>query len=183
MSVANFQLRTVTRSFFDRDIVVRSMDRQTKFVLSKIGAFVRQRAKSSLRKARQKTLAEMTIDELLVYRIRATEAKRQGRPKPKRPLASSKPGEPPRSVLGYLKKFLFFAYDAANKSVVIGPAQFAGAGGTAPRALEEGGKVVMINGHSVTIKPRPYMRPAFDAERPRIPQLWQQAAAQFGGAA
>ena len=98
-------------------------------------------------------------------------------------MASSKPGEPPRSVVGYLKKFLYFAYDPATKSVVVGPALFGGGGGTAPRTLEEGGKAITYGGKTVTIKPRPYMRPAFQAELPTVPKLWQQARAQFTGQA
>lgn len=125
-------------------------------------------------------LSEMTADELLVYRIRQSKAKRQGLPAPKRPLASSKPGEPPRSILNYLRKFLFFAWDAASQSVVIGPALFSGAQGTAPRTLEEGGRAITFNGHTVFIKPRPFMRPAFDAELPGVPRLWADAAASFG---
>lgn len=173
-------LRTVTRSFFDRPAVVRAMSATTRAVLSKFGAFVRTRAKSSIRKARQKTLGEMTPDEILAYRIAATEAKRAGRPRPKRPLASSRPGEPPRSVLGYLRKFIYFAWDPQAKSVVVGPAQFGGAGGQAPRVLEEGGRAVLYNGQTITIRPRPYMRPAFDAELRGLPKLWAEAAAKFG---
>ncbi len=183
MATADFKLRTVTRSFFDRDVVTRAMSREQKTVLSKFGAYVRQRAKSSIRKARQKSMSELTPDELLVYRIAAASAKRHGRPRPKRPLASSKPGEPPRSVLGYLKKFIYFAYDASAGSVVVGPALFGGAKGDAPKTLEEGGTVVIYGGRAVTIKPRPYMRPAFQAELPGLPQIWRQAASQFRGAA
>lgn len=180
MAVASFQLRTVTGSFFDRGIVTRAMSKQEKTVLSKFGAYVRQRAKSSIRKAKQKAMSDLTPDELLTYKIIAARAKKEGRPRPKRPLASSKPGEPPRSVLGYLKKFLYFAYDAGTKSVVIGPALFGGKG-TAPRTLEEGGKAVIYGGKTVTIKPRPYMGPAFRAELPGLPKLWQQARPQFNG--
>lgn len=39
----------ITELFFDRDRVVRSMDRATRKALSKFGAFVRTRARSSIR--------------------------------------------------------------------------------------------------------------------------------------
>jgi len=177
------KLRITAKSFFDRDVVIEAMSDSTRAVLSKFGAFVRRRAKTSIRKARQKSLGELTPDELLAYRIQAEEAKRYGRPRPKRPLASSKPGEPPRSVTGKLKRHIYFGWDAATKSLVVGPALDAGASGTAPQTLEQGGKAVLIGGKSVRIKPRPYMRPAFDAERPALPKLWADAAAQFGRSA
>lgn len=183
MDQSSLPLRTVTRSFFDRGAVTRAMDAQTKSVLSKFGAYVRTAAKSLIRKARQKTLGELTPEELLAYKIQAAAAKERGQPRPKRPLAASRPGDPPRSVLGFLKKFIYFAWDADRKSVVIGPALFGGAKGKAPRALEEGGTVVLWNGKSVRIEPRPYMRPAFDAELPKVPSLWATAASQFGAKA
>jgi hypothetical protein len=180
MTTGNLKLRTVTSTFFDRDVVLRSMSATTKAVLSKFGAYVRTRAKSSIRKARQKSIGELTADELLAYRIAAAEAKRQGRPRPKRPLAASRPGEPPRSILGHLRKFIYFAWDPSTKSMVVGPALFGGASGSAPRTLEEGGTAVLYNGRTITIAPRPYMRPAYEAEKPALPKLWQDAAANFG---
>lgn len=179
-SLLDYKLRVASRSFFDRSAVTEATTAETRFVLSKFGAFVRTRAKSLIRKARQKSLAEMTPEELLAYRIRAAQAKKAGHPQPKRPLASSKPGEPPRSVLGFLRKFLFFVYDKSTNSVVVGPAQFGGASGTAPSVLESGGSTVLFNGRRVTIRPRPYMRPSFESEKPNLPKFWAQAAAKFG---
>lgn len=173
------KLKVVARSFFDREAVISAMSDSTRSVLSKVGAFIRQRAKSSIRKARQKSLSEMTPDELLAYRIRVDRAKRDGEPRPKRPLASSRPGEPPRSRLGYLRKYLFFAWDATTKSLVVGPARFNGAKGIAPTTLEYGGTVTIGN-RRVRIQPRPYMRPAFEAEQKQLPQRWAEAAAKFG---
>lgn len=39
--------------FFDRDKVIRAMDRKSRKVLSKFGAFVRQRARTSIRKRKR----------------------------------------------------------------------------------------------------------------------------------
>lgn len=180
MTMPAFTLRTVAESFFDRQIVVRSMSTQTRAVLGKFGALVRRRAKSSIRKARQKTLGELTPEELLAYRISAARAKKAGRRRPKRPLASSRPGDPPRSVVGYLRQFIFFAWDAETKSMVVGPALYGGAGGDAPQTLEFGGQAVTYGGRTITIKPRPYMRPAYEAEEPGLRKLWAEAAAKFG---
>ena len=35
---------------------------------------------------------------------------------------SSKPGQPPKSHSGVLKKFIYFAFDPSSRSVVVGPA-------------------------------------------------------------
>jgi ribosomal 50S subunit-associated protein YjgA (DUF615 family) len=46
-------LAKVKSSFFDRKIVIDAMDRAARNVLSKFGAFVRQRAKSSIRQRKR----------------------------------------------------------------------------------------------------------------------------------
>jgi len=46
----DMKLETAKRGFFDRERVKRSVDAATRRVLSKFGAFVRQRAKTSIRK-------------------------------------------------------------------------------------------------------------------------------------
>jgi len=88
---------------------------------------------------------------------------------------SSRPGEPPRSHTGLLKRNIFFGYDTSAKSVVIGPVLLNGKRGTAPESLEYGGPAVVVERKTkrkVTIKPRPYMQPAFDAELPKLPAMW-----------
>lgn len=154
--------------FFDRPIVER-LNRTAVRGLSRFGAYVRRDARKSLRKARQKTLAELTDDERRRFRIRQQIAKRQGGPRPKRPLAPSKPGEPPRMIQGDIKKFLFFAYEPQERSVVIGPARTSGGTG-APETLEQGGHVTLKNGR-VRIEPRPSMKPAFDKNLPSLPRM------------
>ncbi len=51
---------------------------------------------------------------------------------------TSKPGQPPHSHTGALKRFIFFGYDKAKESVVVGPTKLAKKG-NAPEALEKGG--------------------------------------------
>lgn len=62
----------------------------------------------------------------------------------------SKPGSPPKSHTGILKRFLYFVYDKNSSSVLIGPAKtnqvfFKGIGqpatGTVPSVLEYGGTI------------------------------------------
>ncbi|GHT23217.1 hypothetical protein FACS189419_06890 [Planctomycetales bacterium] len=73
---------------------------------------------------------------------------------------TSKPGSPPFSHTGTLKKFLFFGYDPNRRSVVIGPVVVPGKSGKAPSVLEHGGRVVLPRGNSATVAPRPFMQPA-----------------------
>jgi hypothetical protein len=129
--------------FFDREKVKNAVDAGTRRVLSKFGAFVRQRAKTSIRK-------------------------RKG---------TSPPGSPPYSHVGLLRKFILFAYDPQRKSVVIGPTLIR-AGSEAPRLLEYGGEAVRrtkTKTRRLRYRPRPFMRPAFEAEKPQLPALWKNS--------
>ncbi|HXG09474.1 MAG TPA: hypothetical protein VNK04_06765 [Gemmataceae bacterium] len=130
-------------SFFDREKVKRSVDAGTRRVLSKFGAFVRQRARTSIRK-------------------------RKG---------TSPPGSPPYSHVGLLRKFILFAYDPQRKSVVIGPT-LTKEGSQAPRLLEYGGDAVIEDRgkkRHARYRPRPFMQPAFEAEKPKLPALWRDS--------
>lgn len=78
----------------------------------------------------------------------------------------SEPGRPPSSHTGLLKQFIYFSYDPAARSVVIGPAKL-NRPGEAPRLLEEGGATnLRLRGRTfrAVYAPRPYMQPAFQTE-------------------
>ena len=96
----------------------------------------------------------------------------------------SRPGTPPSSHTGLLKKFIFFGYDAQKRSVVIGPARLSQAGrGQAPHLLECGG--LLRQGFAgqgpkritkkARIRPRPFMGPAFEKEQPQLPAMWRDS--------
>lgn len=154
--------------FFDRESVVDAVDKAKRKVLSKFGAFVRTRAKTSIRK-------------------------RKG---------VSPPFGPPYSHEGSLRKLIFFSYDKVRESVVIGPVLTAKPTG-APEVLEYGGTIqgdgrvifitnevgrdkttgkfksagktrVELNG-TIRYRPRPFMGPAFEAEKPKLPQMWKDS--------
>lgn len=165
-----FQINT--SGFFDREAVLNALDRKTRRALSRFGAFVRTRAKSSIRRARMKKIAELTDEERELWEIKKRVAQREGF-KPRRPLKHSDPGEPPRSISGVLKKFIFFAYETNSRNVVIGPT-VAGASSGAPEVLEHGGTTTGSQGGTVRIEARPFMRPAFEKELPRVPRLLSQ---------
>ena len=90
----------------------------------------------------------------------------------------SRPGSPPSSHVGTLKNLIFFGYDPSQRSVVIGPASFAGKTGTAeaPPLLEYGGTAKRKNRKGkvvqATYKARPFMGPAFEEEKKQLPALW-----------
>jgi len=131
--------------FFTSKAVLSATDRATRRVLSKFGAYVRRTAKSSIRKRK----------------------------------AISRPGKPPSSHTGLLKRFILFGYDPAKRSVVIGPLRLTRGGrGDAPRALEEGGTSRTVRRgrkKRVKIKARPFMGPAMEREKPKLPQMWRNS--------
>lgn len=90
---------------------------------------------------------------------------------------TSRPGEPPSSHTGLLRRFILFGYDRRTDSVVVGPVGFRGS--DAPHVLEFGGKTVIYRRRQgrlvrqqVRIAARPYMAPAFARERTSIPRVW-----------
>jgi len=93
---------------------------------------------------------------------------------------TSAPGSPPHSHTGLLKRFIFFGYDAARKTVVVGPMRLNQKVGNAPEALESGGTSVALVGsrrggrkrRRIRIRARPFMGPALRKEAPKFPKLW-----------
>lgn len=129
--------------FFDRATVLRAVGNAKRRVLSQGGAFIRTTAKHSIRS-------------------------RKG-PAP--------PGKPPHSHEGSLRRLIFFGYDRASDSVVVGPVGFRKS--TAPNTLEFGGTTQVMTwrrGHvmkqKARVETRPYMVPAFEKERPKLPRMW-----------
>ncbi len=87
---------------------------------------------------------------------------------------TSAPGQPPTSHTGFLKRFIFFSFEPNRKSVVIGPMRLNQKTADAPHVLEYGGTAT-IKDEKVNIRPRPYMGPAFNKEKQKLPQLWKNA--------
>ncbi len=117
--------------FFDSKKVISATTKAERRVLSRFGAFVRTRAKQSIRRRKR----------------------------------VSRPGSPPTSRTGYLKRGIFYGYDVADAAVVIGPVR-GGKRGEATHALEFGNS---------QMEARPYMNPALEHELPKLPQLWKNA--------
>lgn len=88
------------------------------------------------------------------------------------------PGKPPRVRKGFLKKFLFFAWDPNTRSVVIGPARFGGMTGEIPEALEDGGNVAVRKDTQVVtvhLHRHPFMGPAAEKNKPKLPSVWRNS--------
>lgn len=92
---------------------------------------------------------------------------------------ASPPGKPPSSHTGLLKKFIFFGYEPAKRSVVIGPVRLSQNGrGEAPSLLEYGGAMKMERRGKrkrAKVRPRPFMGPAMDKEEPKLPAMWRDS--------
>ena len=93
---------------------------------------------------------------------------------------TSRPGNPPYSHVGSLRRLILFGYDAGSDSVVVGPVGFKRS--TAPNALEFGGKATIFRRmkgklvrEQVPIAARPYMTPALKREQHRLPTLWRNS--------
>lgn len=138
----------VTALFFSAPKVKRAVDRARRKALSKAGAFIRQVARTSMRRGR----------------------------------GSSLPGTPPRAHEGSLRRLLFFAFDPASDSVVVGPVGFRRS--EAPSTLEFGGTITVtrrrarpgggnvVEKRRARIEARPYMGPALRKELPNMPKRW-----------
>ena len=154
----------IKRLFFDRPRVQKAVGKSQRKVLSRAGAFIRTTAKHSIRK-------------------------RKG---------SAPPGAPPHSHEGSLRRLILFGYDDRTETVVVGPVGFKRS--TAPNLLEFGGAVktkrprlVRVEtrgrdkrgrftkakfrrveaGTKLVYAPRPFMGPALEKQRPKLPKVWQ----------
>jgi hypothetical protein len=154
--MAAADLVRVKDAFFDRAAVGDRVPPAIRQALSKFGAFVRKRAKSSLK---YKDGTSAPGQPAAVHR--SDRFTRTTKSKGKTKVQHASP----------LRELLFFSFDQAQRSVVIGPA----AGGPrsgAPENLEKGGQAVVGRGaarRSVSIRARPTMGLAFAAELPSAP--------------
>ena len=95
----------------------------------------------------------------------------------------SRPGEPPSSHVGILRRLILFGYDAARQSVVIGPARInqrsAYASHTVPEVLEYGATVQARDrggpGRTLRYKARPFIGPAYEKELPGLSAMWRDS--------
>ncbi len=156
----------VTGAVFQSEKVLKQTTKARRRFAYWAGGLIRTIIKRKFKKARMKRVGEMTDDEREIYKNKVEEAKRLGLPKPKRPLKSSEPGDPPRlthkeSPLKYLVDFAVTKeFDA-----VIGPQRAkSGIAGV----LEYGG---VSNGKRIAA--RPFARPSLEDAAPQLDDYWQ----------
>lgn len=124
-------VRESKRMFFNTEAVKRSIGAATQKALSRQGAYIRQRMKGSLRYRKK---ASKSPDPPSVHR---TESFR-------RTTTNRKTGVQTVRATSPLKELVFFAYDPATRSVVVGPAKFGSSPGVVPPTLEKGGPAAFI---------------------------------------
>lgn len=145
-------IQAAKNNFFDRKVVIDAVDRATLRVLSKFGAFVRRRAKSSIRKRKkaskpgQPPSSHVGLLKDLIFFAWDSSAKQVviG------PTLINRPTGAPET--------LEYGGDAELPT-----SQF----------RTRGGKVRFERTTKrIHIQPRPYMNPALQAELPGLPAMW-----------
>lgn len=89
----------------------------------------------------------------------------------------SKPGNPPYSKTGLLKRFILFGYDEQADDMLVGATQLSHHS-DAPEMLEHGGTTtrnVFGKRKRARYEARPFMRPALEQERPNFPKIWRDS--------
>lgn len=154
-------LAKVTSLFFDRKTVIDYLDKRTRTVFARFGAYVRKAAQWSIRPAPKDKWS--SIDGRNVRMLR-----------------TSRPGDPPYSRTGLLKRFIYYSLDPSVKSVVIGPVRLSKGTISVPSVLEYGGiseayDPIERKFRKVHIAPRPYMHPAFEKGKQQLGRLWRES--------
>lgn len=170
------KLDEVKSRFFDRTAVTSRLSKAKRRQFSKAGGLTRKIARNSMRPVSKRILKQISkkrkIAFLLVTRANQTPSTLRARAKIAEEIralekqAASKPGQPPKTRKGTIKKQLFYAFDPGRESVVIGPILFAPKN-NAPETLEYGGQTT-IGPQKVYIAARPYMGPARDKVMPQV---------------
>jgi len=135
--------------FFDRPKVRRAVDRAKLRTLSKAGAFIRQRAKTSMRRRRGSAppgspphAHEGSLRRMLFFAYdRGSDSVVVG------PVRLNKPGEAPSAL------------------------EFGGRAIVERKRTRKGGRRV-VEKRRVRVEARPYMGPALRKELPKIPRSW-----------
>lgn len=150
--------------FFDSAAVLKAAGRASAKALGEYGRRVRKRAQASLKYADGPSAPG---EPPHAHRSR------------KRTRVSRKTGKARVRSVSFLREFLFYQYDPASGSVVVGPERLNSTvdPGALP-ALEYGGTAAVLDrGRRVTtrVAARPFMRPADAAERPGLAALWRDS--------
>ena len=150
------KLKEAKDNFFDRLAIEDKVEKARMRALSRLGAFIRTRAITSMLGHRVKK----------GFGVHSSVSNRQG---------SAPAGQPPNPHTGDIVKQLEFVYDKALGSVVVGPAKLNKPGGKALEVLEHGGDELLEMAGKVKqahYAGNPFMAPALEAEQANVEKLW-----------
>lgn len=188
--------------FFRPGKLIKGFDRASQDALIKFGAFTRRDARKALKVARPKKVpkaikgqrpnelfatgsssrGELTVKEYIYFQREMAQFERGERPdKPKPPLKTSEPGKPPllKSRNSPLKRLIYFGYSKSQKSAVVGPVKVSNT--YAQETLEKGGTIKVAGSSDAfdwggrRVRPRPFMKPAYDKNLKVIDTIWKKA--------
>jgi hypothetical protein len=156
----------VTGAVFQSEAVLKKTQKARRRFAFWAGGLLKTIIKRKFKKARMKRVSEMSEEEKEIYQAKVEEAKRLGLPKPKRPLKSSDPDEPPRLTYkeSPLKHLVKFAVTKDNDAIA-GPKR---AQSGIADVLEYGG---ISNGKRIAA--RPFARPSLEDAAPQLDDYWQ----------
>jgi hypothetical protein len=151
--------------FFDRKAVLKAVNAADRKILNEVGRKVRSTAQKSIKYADGPSAPGSAPHG---HKTRQITRK------------SKKTGKSRTRNVSYLREFLYYKYDFATRSVVVGPERLdSTVDPSALRALEEGGvsRVSAPGGktRSVQIRKRPYMKPALDSNLPDFTRMWHNS--------
>jgi len=155
-------IKMAKSNFFDRAKVQGAVDRASVRVLSRQGAFIRTAARSSLKyKKRPSAPGEPPVVHRTMSRTK-----------------TNKQGVAKQQTVSPLREFVFFSYDQASRSVVVGPALLNGRSGARTlQALEYGGPSTIRDSKGrekpVIVRARPFMGPALSKAMADLARKWQ----------
>lgn len=138
--------------FFDSRKVISAVDRATRKVFGHFGGLVRKTAVRSIKTRARGTSSpgQPPLDKL--------GAKRREENRRRKALGRKKAKAGFKGL-----KHILYAYETTKKSVIIGPASNRTRSLTIPEILEEGKRNVTA---------RPFMGPAFQQARQKLPAMW-----------
>jgi hypothetical protein len=160
----DFRIDQAKALFLDRAAILKQLDADTKRRFVRFGGSTRLRARRSMKPVSKSQLKKIQEKRREVAQARDPAEKRRRIREliALQKAASAKRGQPPKAINRQLRDNVFFVYDPANRSVIIGPVRLPGKKSGAPEALEKGGDTKSA-GKRIRVAPHPYMLPAFNA--------------------
>ncbi len=163
-SIIDISFKAQKAGFLDREAVIKAVGKARIKLLNDYGRKVRATAQKSLKYAQGPSRPGSPPN-----------AHKTGF----RKRTSKKTGKTNVRKVSYLREFLYYTYDTATNSVLIGPSKLNKViSNTALQALEKGGPSQAVRNHrlvSIDVQARPFMGPAGNAEFPAFMAKWKDS--------